>query len=96
MSCRSPMQRVDIIRDQQTGKELVVSSVDLSDTVQGWERFQRLFEKYLLISIILALGPRYQPEDFDIQSIFPLEPFSSGVQSKIVFSKKYFPFIYFY
>jgi hypothetical protein len=29
------MQRVDIIRDQQTGKELVVSSVDLSDTVQG-------------------------------------------------------------
>jgi hypothetical protein len=35
--------------------------------------------------IILALGPRYQPEDFDIQSIFPLEPFSSGVQSKIFF-----------
>jgi tRNA U55 pseudouridine synthase TruB len=61
MSCRSPMQRVDIIRNQQTGKEMVVSSVDLSDTVQ-------------------ALGPRYQPEDFDIQSIFPLEPFSSGVQ----------------
>lgn len=34
--------------------------------------------------IILALGPRYQAEDFDIQSIFPLEPFSSGVQSKII------------
>jgi hypothetical protein len=36
--------------------------------------------------MILALGPRYQPEDFDIQSIFPLESFSSGLQSKI----KYF------
>jgi hypothetical protein len=39
MSCRSPMQRVDIIRNQQTGKEMVVSSVDLSDTVQGGDRF---------------------------------------------------------
>ena len=29
------MNRVDIIRDRQTGKEMVVSSVDLSDTVQG-------------------------------------------------------------
>jgi hypothetical protein len=29
------MNRVDIIRDHQTGKEMVVSSVDLSDTVQG-------------------------------------------------------------
>jgi len=29
------MHRVDVIRDQQTGKEMVVSSVDLSDTVQG-------------------------------------------------------------
>jgi hypothetical protein len=35
MSYRPPMQRVDIIRDQQTGKEMVVSSVDLSDTIQG-------------------------------------------------------------
>jgi hypothetical protein len=35
MSCRPPMNRVDIIRDHQTGKEMVVSSVDLSDTVQG-------------------------------------------------------------
>ncbi|CAF1047793.1 unnamed protein product [Rotaria magnacalcarata] len=61
MPCRAPMNRVDIIRDRQTGKEMVVSSIDLSDTVQ-------------------ALGPRYQPEDFDIQSIFPLEPFSSGLQ----------------
>ncbi|CAF4977960.1 unnamed protein product [Rotaria sp. Silwood1] len=61
MSCRPPMNRVDIIRDSQTGKEIVVSCVDLSDTVQ-------------------ALGPRYQPEDFDIQSIFPLESFSSGLQ----------------
>ena len=34
--------------------------------------------------IILALGPRYQPKDFDIQSIFPLEQFSSGLQSKII------------
>lgn len=52
MSYRPPMQRVDIIRDQQTGKEMVVSSVDLSDTIQGWERFWGLFEKYLLIDII--------------------------------------------
>jgi hypothetical protein len=37
-----------------------------------------------LFSIILALGPRYQSEDFDIQSIFPLESFSSGLQSKVV------------
>lgn len=29
------MNRVDIIRNSQTGKEIVVSSVDLSDTVQG-------------------------------------------------------------
>jgi hypothetical protein len=29
------MHRVDIRRDYQTGKEMVVSSVDLSDTVQG-------------------------------------------------------------
>lgn len=29
----------------------------------------------------LALGPRYQAEDFQIQSIFPLETFSSGLQS---------------
>lgn len=35
MPCRTPMQRVDIIRNPQTGKEMVVSSVDLSDTVQG-------------------------------------------------------------
>lgn len=35
MSCRTPMHRVDIKRDQVTGKEIVVSSVDLSDTVQG-------------------------------------------------------------
>lgn len=33
--------------------------------------------------LFLALGPRYQPEDFNIRSIFPLEPFSSGLQSKI-------------
>jgi hypothetical protein len=45
-----------------------------------------------LIGIILALGPRYQPEDFDIQSIFPLEPFSSGVQSKNSFP--FYLFIY--
>ncbi|CAF1153492.1 unnamed protein product [Adineta steineri] len=61
LSCREPMHRVDIKRDYQTGKEIVVTSVDLSDTVQ-------------------ALGPRYQPEDFDIQTIFPLESFSSGLQ----------------
>lgn len=35
MSGRAPMHRVDIKRDQITGKEIVVSSVDLSDTVQG-------------------------------------------------------------
>ena len=35
MSCRPPMHRVDIRRNYQTGKEMVVSSVDLSDTVQG-------------------------------------------------------------
>jgi hypothetical protein len=29
------MNRVDIRRDYETGKEMVVSSVDLSDTVQG-------------------------------------------------------------
>jgi hypothetical protein len=40
------MHRVDVISDQKTGKEMVVSSVDLSDTVQGRERFQRLFKKY--------------------------------------------------
>ncbi|CAF0891985.1 unnamed protein product [Adineta ricciae] len=61
MPCRSAMQRIDIKRDETTGKEIVVSSVDLSDTVQ-------------------VLGPRYQPEDFDIKAIFPLESFSSGLQ----------------
>ena len=35
MSSRPPMHRVDIVRDQLTGKEMVVSSVDLSDSVQG-------------------------------------------------------------
>lgn len=35
MPYRAPMNRVDIIRDHETGKEMVVSSVDLSDTVQG-------------------------------------------------------------
>jgi hypothetical protein len=29
------MHRVDIMRDERTGKEMVVSSVDLSDTIQG-------------------------------------------------------------
>ena len=45
--------------------------------------------------MILALGPRYQPEDFDIQSIFPLEPFSSGIQSKIIL-EKYFFYLFIY
>ena len=31
------MQRIDIKRDETTGKEIVVSSVDLTDTVQGEE-----------------------------------------------------------
>lgn len=76
------MNRVDIIRNSQTGKEIVVSSVDLSDTVQGWNRLTILFrELFGFLLLFLALGPRYQPEDFDIQSIFPLEPFSSGLQS---------------
>lgn len=35
MPTRPPTHRVDILRDQQTGKEMVVPSVDLSDTVQG-------------------------------------------------------------
>ncbi len=57
-------------------------------------KVEKDFEDYweniylFIIIIILALGPRYQPEDFDIQSIFPLESFSSGVQSKIIFKKK--------
>ena len=37
MPCRSAMQRIDIKRDETTGKEIVVSSVDLTDTVQGEE-----------------------------------------------------------
>lgn len=32
------MQRVDIKRDVLTGKEIAVSSMDLSDTVQGGYR----------------------------------------------------------
>ena len=85
MTCRPPMQRVDFVRNQQTGKEMVVSSVDLSDTVQGKGT---VFLNIGKMVIILALGPRYQPEDFDLQSIFPLEPFSSGVQRKYIFRER--------
>ena len=84
MPCRSAMQRVDIKRDSLTGREIVVSSTDLSDTVQGG--FQSNEGMKVVDVFVLALGPRYQAEDFDIQSIFPLEPFSSGVQSKRLFS----------
>ena len=45
MPCRLPMNRVDIIRDHQTGKEMVISSVDLSDTVQGWDKFRVSYEE---------------------------------------------------
>ena len=40
MSCRTAVQRVDIVRDHRTGKEVVVSSVDLADTVQGEDQLR--------------------------------------------------------
>ena len=51
MPSRSPRQRVDIVRDQQTGKEMVVSSVDLSDTVQGEDNI--LNRKFIFNVVIL-------------------------------------------
>ena len=81
------MQRVDIVRDERTGKEMVVSSVDLADTVQGEiSKDVLMISSLLCVCVCLALGPRYQAEDFQIQSVFPLETFSSGLQSKERFS----------
>jgi hypothetical protein len=39
-----------------------------------------------VVVLSLALGPRYQSEDFHIESIFPLESFSSGLQSKYMYN----------
>jgi hypothetical protein len=35
MPVRPARHRVDIVRDESTQKEMVISSVDLSDTIQG-------------------------------------------------------------
>lgn len=36
MPCRPPMKRVDFVRHPKSGKEIVVPSVDLADTVHGY------------------------------------------------------------